>query len=195
MLLPFTIILILWKWPLPKYKWQRPFLFRHPCLLIGDKTGNRRVPGIDKQGWCGQPGDNIPPGWSQSISTFKFCLYYQNSTLVMDHSMYLIQRLCVFFNTLLCFFTEQKTITLLPRILRGDSTFALIYPALCYIECQWGDACSSHSKQIWWYRSSVQHRRDSSVVPMYTTRATGEGFLYICLYVIVWPMLGLIRKK
>ena len=69
MLLPFTIILILWKWPLPQYRWQQPFLFHHPYFLIGDKTGNRRVPGIDKQGWCGQPGDNISPGWSQSIST------------------------------------------------------------------------------------------------------------------------------
>ena len=70
MLLPFTIILILWKWPLPQYRWQQPFLFHHPYFLIGDKTGNRRVPGIDKQGWCGQPGDNISPGWSQSISTY-----------------------------------------------------------------------------------------------------------------------------
>ena len=69
MLLPFTIILILWKWPLPQYRWQQPFLFHHPYFLIGDKTGNRRVPGIHKQGWCGQPGDNISPGWSQSIST------------------------------------------------------------------------------------------------------------------------------
>ena len=83
MLLPFTIILILWKWPLPQYRWQRPFLFHHPYFLIGDKTGKRRVPGIDKQGWCRQPGDNISPGWSQSISTiisfkncFKFSYFY-----------------------------------------------------------------------------------------------------------------------
>ena len=33
MLLPFSIILILWKWPLPQYRWQRPFLFHHPCFV------------------------------------------------------------------------------------------------------------------------------------------------------------------
>ena len=76
MLLPFTIILILWKWPLPQWRWQRPFYFHRPYFLIGDKTGNRQTRMMRATRWQYSPtgGPNQFPPMSSVMFIMSFIM-------------------------------------------------------------------------------------------------------------------------
>ena len=76
LLLLFIINFIFSKW----------LIFISPTVLF-ERGQNGQPSWLAKQGWCGQTGENIPLGWSQSISTW-INQYWSNLQFQFSQNMY-----------------------------------------------------------------------------------------------------------